>query len=273
VDTSLTCPKCGAEIGEHALTAADGTPLGFAGGGDSGALISLVCPDCGYAELRAGGPAAAASDALGLDTRSPAVGADSNEDVGRYLGQIQAALNSPAHMRGAGPAQPGVGTLVFAAVCAAVMSAGVVWLWQASGPVMEAGGFVARGGPYVIAHQAEDWIWLPTVGATLMVWAAVADILVAQHFSRPSLMLVFWTALFGLLAVPFFTHGFNAPGGGRSWAWISLGVLFTLMALPAALLSLMPSMWRGFGGAWGWAHLIGVVGGVLGGLWVWSVVA
>ena len=286
---------------ERALTAADGTPLGFAGGGESGALISFVCPECGYAELHAdevattapGGSAddrddliaaaiaaaqsgdivaaiAAAECAAASD--ASAGGATRAEASGR-MGQLQDVLKSRGILGTAEPQEPGVGSLIIAAICAAFMTAGIVWLWYSSGPVMEAGGFVATGGPYVIAHQAEDWIWLPTLGATVMVWAAVTNFFVAQRLNRPNLMLAFWAALFGLLSVPFFKYGFNAPGGGKSWTWIFLGVMFALFALPAVLILLLPESWRGFRGVWGWANLLGVVGGVVGGIWVWNVVA
>jgi hypothetical protein len=166
-----------------------------------------------------------------------------------------------------------VGSLIALALSAAFMVAGIVWIFMASGPVMEVGGFVARGGPYVVAHPAEDWIWLPTMGATLMVFALFANAVVASRLNRPNLLLVFWTALFGLLSVPFFRYGFNAPGGGLSWAWIVCGFLFALFALPTFLILLMPSSWRGFEGSFGWASLIGAIGGLAGSLWLWNLVA
>ncbi len=271
---SPQCPKCGATMGEHALTASDGTPLGFAGGGESGSLISLVCPDCGYAELRAAESAGAGDFSPDFGVSATITGMDIDDaDVSRQVQQLQDLLESRGILGTAEPRAAGIGSLIVIALSAAFMSAGIVWLWQSSGPVMEAGGFVASGGPYVIAHPAEDWIWLPTLGATFMVWATMVNFFVARHFNRPSLILVFWTALFGTMAIPFFRYGFNAPGGGRSWTWIFLGVMFALFALPTLLLLLMPDSWRGFRGAWGWANLLGVIAGVVGGFWVWSVVA
>jgi hypothetical protein len=279
---TVQCPKCSAPMGERALTAADGTPLGFAGGGESGALISLVCPACGYAELRASEaePSSqveadgsfAATTSTAADPVFVTAGAES-APAEAYLDQIGSALKARGILGRAEPLKPGIGSLIAAAISAAIMAAEIVWLWYSSGPVMEAGGFVAKGGPYVIAHPAEDWIWLPTLGATLMSFAFITNFMVAQRLNRPSLLLVFWTALFGILSVPFFKYGFNAPGGGRSWTWILLGFMFALFALPTALLLLLPASWRGFRGAWGWANVLGVVAGVAGGMWVWSLVA
>ena len=288
MDALQECPKCGTAMSEFPLTAADGTALGFAGTGQSGSLISMVCPSCGHAELRAG-----PSEASMQDEASPAPPASAEQTAQAQLDEVAAALGvSPAELtgtRGTGPAfaalasrgllggaeplDPGAGKLIALAVSAAIMTAGVVWLYMASGPVMEAGGFVATGGPYVIEHPAEDWIWLPTMGATFMTFAAVTNALISRGLNRPGLILPFWAGLFGSLAIPFFNYGFHAPGGGVSWAWIVCGVVFALMALPAILVLLLPSSWRGFRGAFGVADAVGVAVGLAGGLWVWSLVA
>jgi hypothetical protein len=200
------------------------------------------------------------------------------------VAERKAAMHVDAQRRGrpfrrlppdAVPKDAGPLALLALAVSAALAIAGVVWILMASGPVMEAGGSVASGGPYVIEHQAEDWIWLPTVGATVMMFAFVANFFLAASLDRPAGVsaLVFWTAVFGPMSFQFFKYGISAPGGGVSWAWIVCGVLFAVFAIPSALLLFVPSTWRGFSGAYAWANAIGLVGGLGGALWVWRIVA
>jgi len=261
------------------LTAADGTPLGFSGD-SAGALMSLVCPNCRYAELRAapaeaGAPAAPPSAAPGAEPWGQDLGrakTDAEERQSRIREAIALAGDAIGESE---PDEPGVGKLILLFITAFFATTGVIWIFMASGPVMEAGGFVAKGGPYVIAHQAEDWIWLPTVGATLMAFAAVGNFLAASSLSRPATinLLVFWAGLFGLNSYEFFKYGFHAPGGGISVTWIVLGFMFALMALPALLVLLIPSGWRGFSGTYAWANVLGLVSGLAGGLWIWHVVA
>ncbi len=171
--------------------------------------------------------------------------------------------------------QPGALKTIALFVTAALAIAGMVWLFLAAGPVMQVGGFVALGGPYEIAHPAEDWVWLPTVGASLMVIAIVMNGFLATSLNRNSAVpfMFFWTVLFGSLSIPFFRYGFNGPGGERVWTWIMLGVMFALFALPSLLVLLLPTTWRGFNGRFAIAEVGGVLIGFFGAVWVWSVVA
>jgi hypothetical protein len=291
VDDRMLCPKCGARMNQRALTDANGTPLGYAGGGESGALISMVCPECGYAELKAvelsdegRNPTLDAEPVAHSVSHGGIGGSHAYSDAGRpgpssgsqevweRIHDFQEEYGSAGATPRLPQAEPGALALALGFGTAAVMIAGLVWLFMTATPVLRAGGFVASGGPYVIAHQAEDWVWLPSIATPLMVFALLGNLFLASRLNRPSLILVFWTALFGSLSIPFFTNGFHAPGGGVSVTGILLGVMFALMALPTALLLLRKDAWRGFAGAWGVANGLGLVVGFAGALWVWGLV-
>jgi hypothetical protein len=204
------------------------------------------------------------------------IGSDeSDPKTARYRARVAAALKARGRAPDVEPKNVSPLLLVVFAVSAGLAIAGIVWIFMSSGPVMGVGGFVASGGPYAIEHQAEDWIWLPTLGAPLMMFAIVANFFTAAALDRPAgaSMLVFWTAIFGPMSFQFFKYGINAPGGGRSWAWIICGVLFAAFSIPSAVMLLMRDTWRGFNGAYAWANAIGAAVGLAGGLWVWGIVA
>jgi hypothetical protein len=258
---------------ERPLTTEDGAPVRLGGGGPAGELVSLVCPECGYAELRGAGIAGMPDHMRGPERMS------APDSTGRgsasRIARLERVLASRGLIRDVEPKRAGVFSLIALAVSAAFMVSGIVWIYQASGPVMEAGGFVATGGPYVIAHPAEDWIWLPTMGATLMSFAVVGNCFAAASLNRPATVsiLVFWTALFGSSSSQFLKYGINAPGGGQSWTWIILGVMFALFAAPTLLMLLLPATWRRFTGAFAWANAIGAVTGFVGAFWLWGIAA
>ncbi len=271
---SLICPKCGAQMDQGALMAADGTPLGFAGTDSAaGSLYSRTCATCGYAELHAE-PAAARGGARvdassWIDSPRPVLGLDHPVRVAAAaFGRLDRAMGD-ASPRDAGPIQ-----LALIVLSAALGIAGPVLLFLASGPVMEAGGFVAVGGPYEIAHPAPEWIWIVPVGIMAMMAAFFVNIFVAQSLNRPHLVVVFWTALFGLMGFQFFKYGFDPPGAeGVSLAWLACGVVFALFALPGAMVLFLPRMWKGFTGSYAAASIAGLALGVGGALWVFGVLS
>jgi len=279
VNGSMTCPKCGAQLRESPLTDADGTPLGFADAdAGAGSLFSRTCPDCGYAELHAEPPAARGashrstprgSATSWTDAPQPVLGVDHPVKIAAAaFGRLDRVLGD-ANPRDASPIQ-----LVLTFVSAAFGIAGPVLLFLASGPVMQVGGFVATGGPYEIAHPAPDWIWIVPIGIMAMMAAFFVNIFVAQSLNRPHLVVVFWTALFGLLGFQFFKYGLNPPGAeGVSWAWLACGVVFAILASPAVTVLFLPDLWRGFTGSYAVASVAGLAVGVGGALWVFSALA
>ena len=124
---------------------------------------------------------------------------------------------------------------------AAVMSAfglfaGLAVLFMGMRGVMELGGFVARGGPYEIAHPAPDWVWVVPLSIMAGFLCGGVHIVAAARARGFVLYGVVWVALFGSLGFNFLEYGFNPPeqmGAEYAWGWIASGVVFILMTLPA----------------------------------------
>lgn len=102
--------------------------------------------------------------------------------------------------------------------------------------ILDLGGFVARGGPYEIAHPAPDWWWV----MPLSIIACIVIVLMSVF--KPSLrginslvLIVFWPALFISLGWNFLEYGFFK--GQLAWGWIICGLVFVPMgAIPLYLM-------------------------------------
>src|SRR5574340_303278 len=82
-----------------------------------------------------------------------------SEELQRAAQLLLDAAHAPSDPRSR-TSVTGLGSLA-AFVGAAGMAAAIALLYQGMATVMEtAGGFVATGGPYAIAHPAPDWIWI-----------------------------------------------------------------------------------------------------------------
>ncbi len=98
--------------------------------------------------------------------------------------------------------------------------------------IMRLGGFVARGGPYEIAHQAPDWIWIFPLSMILLMASIFVSIFATSRISGPNIMALSWSALFTLLGWNFVQFGFGiGMGGGLAFGWIVCAVTFMLMGL------------------------------------------
>lgn len=99
--------------------------------------------------------------------------------------------------------------------------------------VMDLGGFVASGGPYEIAHQAPNWIWIfpvSIVGGVIFIFINRRN---ARKVGGLNLFALAWPALFLSLGENFFEYSFNPPGpsSGVVWGWLICGVTFFLMGI------------------------------------------
>jgi hypothetical protein len=103
--------------------------------------------------------------------------------------------------------------------------------------VLRLGGFVASGGPYVIAHEAPGWIWLFPVCIILMVMSILLAVFTGAMSGRPNIMILSWSALFISLGWNFLEFGFGiGMGGGIAWGWAVCAALFIPMgAFPLVL--------------------------------------
>jgi len=102
-------------------------------------------------------------------------------------------------------------------------------LYHAMRGVMRLGGFVASGGPYVIAHEAPSWIWIAPVSIVTGMIFVFIHWIAARKLQCLSIHALAWPALFLSLGYNFWEFGFNPPGGGTSVAWLICGALFWLM--------------------------------------------
>jgi hypothetical protein len=113
--------------------------------------------------------------------------------------------------------------------------------------VMDIGGFCAEGGPFVIEHHCPKGvaaimplsIWGGVIAGGVYVWQTI------KH-KIPSLVWLFWPALFLSLGWNFLQYGISPPGGGGLvWGWLVCAILFILMgAIP--LVVALPFMIRAY---------------------------
>jgi hypothetical protein len=95
---------------------------------------------------------------------------------------------------------------------------------------MRLGGFVATGGPYVIAHPAPKWIWILPVSIVLMMMFFFVNLSTASSVDGPNLVSLFWPGVFVSLGWNFLEFGLHPPGGqGVSWGWLVCALLFLPM--------------------------------------------
>jgi len=127
------------------------------------------------------------------------------------------------------------------------VAAAVTMLWLGMRSVMDIGGFCAEGGAFVIEHHCPKGvaaimplsIWGGLIGAGVYVWQSIK-----HHI--PSLVWLFWPALFLSLGWNFLQFGISSPdGGGLVWGWLICAIIFILMGgIPLAVS--LPVMARRF---------------------------
>jgi len=128
-----------------------------------------------------------------------------------------------------------------------VVSAALTMLWLGMRSVMDIGGFCAEGGPFVIEHHCPKGvaaimplsIWGGVIAGGIYVWQTI------KH-KVPSLVWLFWPALFLSLGWNFLQYGLDPPGGGGLvWGWLVCAIVFILMGgIP--LLIALPFMVRAY---------------------------
>jgi hypothetical protein len=123
-------------------------------------------------------------------------------------------------------------------ICELCFGIAIIWLYLGMRGIMRLGGFVASGGPYHIAHQAPDWVWMVFVSVFLGIIAVFVSFFATKRIGGPNLMFLAWSALFLSLGWNFMEFGFNPPmGDGLAWGWIIPGLCFIPMgAIPLLLI-------------------------------------
>ncbi|MDZ4168338.1 MAG: hypothetical protein U1E26_01600 [Coriobacteriia bacterium] len=132
-----------------------------------------------------------------------------------------------------------VGLLVGLAVCSAALAFAVTFLNFAARAIMSIGGFVAAGGPYVIAFPAPLWAGLVPVSILGGFLFGGLSLLFSLRAGGFNLLLPVWVGLFVSLGYQFAVMGLSPPGdGGVAWGWIICAVVFVPMGLAPILLAL-----------------------------------
>jgi hypothetical protein len=129
-----------------------------------------------------------------------------------------------------------------------LVAAALTLLWLGMRSVMDIGGFCAEGGPFVIEHHCPKGvaaimplsIWGGVIAGGVYLWQTI------KH-KVPSLVWLFWPALFLSLGWNFLQYGIDPPGGGGLvWGWLICAILFILMGgIPLAVA--LPFMVRRYG--------------------------
>lgn len=131
----------------------------------------------------------------------------------------------PGSESASGPVR--VGALIGVVLTPLGTATSMTVLWLSMRAVLALGGFVASGGPYVIAHQAPTWVWLLPVSIVLLIVCMFASQELNSSFETPSLMLVAWSMLFLSLGWNFLEFGLHPPGGGGlSVGWLVSAAAF-----------------------------------------------
>jgi len=104
--------------------------------------------------------------------------------------------------------------------------------------VLRLGGFVASGGPYVIAHEAPGWIWLFPACIILLVMSMLLAAFTGFVSGKPNIMALSWSALFISLGWNFLEFGLGMKGG-TAWGWVVCAALF----IPMGVLPLVYIVW------------------------------
>lgn len=123
--------------------------------------------------------------------------------------------------------------LLLALIGAAGLALGMTILYNGMALIMQTeGAFVASGGPYEIAHPADDWVWAVPVSIWVAFLFGGVSIVASLRGWGVNLIALAWSALFFSLGWNFLRFGLNPPEGmTATWGWLVPGVVFWLMAL------------------------------------------
>jgi len=106
--------------------------------------------------------------------------------------------------------------------------------------IMRLGGFVAAGGPYMIAHPAPRYVWIFPVSIWLGLICVFIHGVQVRKLGGLNLLPLAWPALFISLGWNFLEFSFHPPGGERLvWGWLVCGVVFWLMGFIPLILVLI----------------------------------
>jgi len=174
------------------------------------------------------------------------------------------------------------GALAAVAASDLVLALCMTMLFLGMRDIMDLGGFVASGGPYVIAHPAPGWVWVMPLSIVLGLAAAFGNAVAASRAHGFNLAVAAWPALFLSLGWNFLEYGVHPPGGGVAPAWLVCAVVFFALGGPVlyVVVKAAPSAVKGLGeqprrpwGAYLALNLMAVAAGIAAGWAAFSALA
>jgi hypothetical protein len=125
-----------------------------------------------------------------------------------------------------------VGSWLGAAACAFGLGACITVVTLGGMQIMDAGGYVASGGPYQIAHPVPRGFWIQPV-AFIGIWMFLAAHgFFASRIKGFWLVYATWCALWTSVGATTLWYGFNPPqSDGLAWGWLVMGGVFLLVGL------------------------------------------
>lgn len=124
-----------------------------------------------------------------------------------------------------------VGSWLGAAASALGLGASLTIVIRSAQAIAAEGGYVAEGGPYVIAHPVPDGFWLFPLSFIGMFAFPIVHAVFASRINGFRLVFFTWCALWTGIGLVTLYDAFNPPGGGFSWVWLVMGVIFSLVGL------------------------------------------
>jgi hypothetical protein len=130
------------------------------------------------------------------------------------------------------PTGPRIGSWIAAAICAIGISACLTINVLGGVKIMDAGGFVASGGPYEIAHPVPTGLGvLPLAWVGLFAFS-IAHVIFASRIKAPQLVYATWCALWTGVGAVTLQYGLRPPNGAAlAWGWIIMGGVFLMVGL------------------------------------------
>jgi hypothetical protein len=125
------------------------------------------------------------------------------------------------------------GSWVLLFACLISFAFGLTCTYLAGREVMKQGGFVAVGGPYEIAHRAENWVWIVPIAIFMMIIPVFVSLFaLTRRIQGPNLMSLSWSAIFLTLGWAFVEFGFGiGMGGGVTVGWVICAAFFIPMGM------------------------------------------
>jgi hypothetical protein len=112
----------------------------------------------------------------------------------------------------------------------------ITCLFMAMRGVLDLGGFVARGGPYVIEHEAPGYVWIfPVAIIGLLLCIVFLFATIGLRGEVDVLIPLVWPLLFLSLGWNFLEYAFFRFDH-LMWGWLICGILFLAMGLTPLVL-------------------------------------